>query len=122
MPMRKCLDAEIDLESRHTISASRHFRIGIFESSWCRTHSFLIYPLFSAFALNKWLSSPSDVDQHLLILVFGEYQDRVVSAGDYDGDSGGIADSGFSSVGMDHVRVHPRILHSSATIVGFGSF
>ncbi|XP_070675093.1 uncharacterized protein [Malus domestica] len=30
-----------DLESRHTIPASRHFRIGIFESSWCGTHSFI---------------------------------------------------------------------------------
>ncbi|XP_050109490.1 uncharacterized protein LOC126588441 [Malus sylvestris] len=34
-----------DLGSRHTIPASRHFRIGIFESS-------------RSFALNKWLSSP----------------------------------------------------------------
>ncbi|XP_050125814.1 uncharacterized protein LOC126603108 [Malus sylvestris] len=30
-----------DIESRHTIPASRHFRIGIFESSWCGTHSFI---------------------------------------------------------------------------------
>ncbi|KAM0984441.1 hypothetical protein EV1_011933 [Malus domestica] len=36
-------------------------------------------------------------------------------AGDYEGDSGGIAISGFSSAGMDHVRVHPKFLHSNAT-------
>ncbi|VVA19960.1 PREDICTED: MICRORCHIDIA [Prunus dulcis] len=36
-------------------------------------------------------------------------------AGDYEGGSEGIANSGFSSVGMDHVRVHPKFLHSNAT-------
>ena len=39
----------------------------------------LIYPLFSAFVLNKWLSSPSGVGQHVPILVFGEYRGRGVS-------------------------------------------
>ena len=39
----------------------------------------LIYSLFSAFALNKWLSSPSGVGQHVPTLVFGEYQGRGVS-------------------------------------------
>ena len=34
----------------------------------------LTYPLFSAFALNNWLSSTSGVGQHVSILVFGEYQ------------------------------------------------
>lgn len=34
-------------------------------------------------------------------------------AGDYEGSSGGDWDS--SSVGMDHVRVHPKFLHSNAT-------
>ena len=35
--------------------------------------------MFSAFALNKWLSSPSGVDQHVPILVFEEYRGRGVS-------------------------------------------
>ncbi|RXI03330.1 hypothetical protein DVH24_003982 [Malus domestica] len=48
---KHCLYSLHDLESRHIISASRHFRIGIFESS-------------RSFALNKWLSSPSGVGQH----------------------------------------------------------
>ncbi|XP_028076830.1 protein MICRORCHIDIA 4-like isoform X1 [Camellia sinensis] len=34
-------------------------------------------------------------------------------AGDYEGDNG--IDSSSFSVGMDHVRVHPRFLHSNAT-------
>ncbi|XP_028952447.2 uncharacterized protein [Malus domestica] len=34
-----------DLGSRHTIPASRHFRIGIFESSRCRTH-FCVHSIF----------------------------------------------------------------------------
>ena len=38
-----------------------------------------IYPLFSAFAFNKWLASPSGVGQHVPILVFWEYQGRGMS-------------------------------------------
>ncbi|XWS63501.1 hypothetical protein CRYUN_Cryun06bG0103500 [Craigia yunnanensis] len=34
-------------------------------------------------------------------------------AGDYEG--GNACDSAMSSVGMDHVRVHPKFLHSNAT-------
>ncbi|XP_058194830.1 protein MICRORCHIDIA 7-like isoform X2 [Rhododendron vialii] len=36
-------------------------------------------------------------------------------AGDYEGDSNNAADFASHSVGMDHVRVHPRFLHSNAT-------
>ncbi|XP_070664988.1 uncharacterized protein [Malus domestica] len=54
-----------DLESRHTIPTSRHF------ASASSSHF--------AFALNKWLSSPSGVGQHVPILVFGEYWDRGMS-------------------------------------------
>ncbi|PRQ39835.1 putative histidine kinase-like ATPase domain-containing protein [Rosa chinensis] len=36
-------------------------------------------------------------------------------AGDYEGDKDNDANSAFSSVGMDHARIHPRFLHSNAT-------
>ncbi|XP_057508601.1 protein MICRORCHIDIA 7-like isoform X1 [Actinidia eriantha] len=36
-------------------------------------------------------------------------------AGDYDGDNNSAGDLVSHSVGMDHVRVHPKFLHSNAT-------
>ncbi|XP_009606486.2 protein MICRORCHIDIA 7-like [Nicotiana tomentosiformis] len=37
-------------------------------------------------------------------------------AGDYDGTNGGVFAAGHDhTVGMDHVRVHPKFLHSNAT-------
>lgn len=36
-------------------------------------------------------------------------------AGDYEGDKENHANSAFSSVGMDHARIHPKFLHSNAT-------
>ncbi|OAY68335.1 MORC family CW-type zinc finger protein 3 [Ananas comosus] len=36
-------------------------------------------------------------------------------AGDYDGSLGGVDSTPMSGAGMDHVRVHPKFLHSNAT-------